>query len=133
MKRLVYHFLSLLLLLGIFSTIIPIDLLHSHEEENYCDKSDETIESNPCHVSRFHSKDNQATSCEHSGHVEELANVCHICKISSPVREKFVAGGNVLQAAGRFNVPYCSAPVGIWKVGAVLELYSTEVVGNLGY
>jgi hypothetical protein len=89
--RLAKQLIAYLLLLCLSATVIPLNLLHHHEEAAHCDNSDPTLENDPCHVSQFHAHDQSKTHCSHEGHVGEVENRCEFCRHFSSVRYQYVS------------------------------------------
>lgn len=86
-KQLTCYFL----LLCLSVTIVPFNqLLHHHDNDVYCDLSDETLENDPCHIASHHSSNVEKPHCEHKAHFEKAHAFCEVCKIVIPDRHIYV-------------------------------------------
>lgn len=84
---------SYFLLLCILSVIIPVNLFHDHEQDYHCDRTDASIESNPCHVSVYHGQSKEQ-KCEHKSHFSDVHEACEFCKFLTPRQFDFTAFTN---------------------------------------
>lgn len=91
MNRLANQLISCLLLLCISATVIPLNLLHHHEEETHCDITNAALENDPCHISSYHASDFQKPHCEHNSHFNETHSHCEFCKFITSSRVKYTA------------------------------------------
>ena len=91
MKSAKNQFISYFLLLCISATIIPLNILHNHKEETHCDKTNPTLENNPCHISSYHASDFQKPHCEHKSHIDKEHNHCEFCKFITSHRHDYTA------------------------------------------
>jgi len=90
-NRLVNYLISYLLLLCISATIIPLNLLHHHEEETHCDIENAAFENDPCHISSYHANDFQKPHCEHKSHLNKEQNQCELCEFIISHRYTYIA------------------------------------------
>jgi hypothetical protein len=68
------------LLNGLFLlTILPIHLLHHHEENQICHEAHEAKALNICHLSLHHP--DAIEHCNHKLHFDRLSDDCQYCKI----------------------------------------------------
>ena len=89
MNRLANQLISYLLLLCISATVIPLNLLHHHEEETHCDITNAVLENDPCHISIYHTNKSQKPHCEHKTHIDKEHNHCEFCKFITSSRVKY--------------------------------------------
>ena len=78
------------LLLCMLAAIIPVNFFHQHIEKSHCDKTDASLENNPCHISVYHQQLNEE-NCEHTSHFSDFDEACELCKFLSPRRFYFTA------------------------------------------
>jgi len=93
-NRLTNQLISYLLLLCISVTIVPLNLLHHHKEEAHCDKSNNELENNLCHISSYHAHELDKAHCEHKTHFNKKHEHCEFCKIITVNRNKYVANSH---------------------------------------
>lgn len=92
MSRIANKLISYLLLLCISATVVPLNLLHHHEEETHCDESNAELEKDLCHISSYHPNDILKEHCEHDIHFNEEHSHCEFCKFITTQRDRYTFG-----------------------------------------
>ena len=81
------------LLLSVVTTVIPFNLFlhhHHHEDHAHCDETNHVLESDPCHISIYHSR-SEEHKCSHESHVTVADEDCQYCQFHITERAKYTA------------------------------------------
>jgi len=79
-NRISIKLVSYLLLFCMLATIVPLNLLHHHQDKSHCDLSNIVLENDPCHIRIHHIGDVERTPCDHNSHIDEFHTECEFCK-----------------------------------------------------
>lgn len=89
-KSLVAYFL----LLCITVSIIPLNLLHHHEEENLvCDPTNLSKENDLCHQTIYHADSIPDIQCDHHTHIDKDQDQCEFCQLLTTRHYNFLPPG----------------------------------------
>lgn len=139
MKILMKQFIGFCLLLSIASTLVPANLFHTHDEHSHshCDKSNASLESDPCHISIYHAQSLEHT-CEHNSHATEAEEECEWCKYITSERTMYTISSNEEVNTLNTTIQYPSShtPEWVWNIPIVRsghQLPSILYLAHLGW